>query len=77
MGGEGIVRLMCLFSLGNMITLYARRGDDGSQLWEDLYKMEIYNDLLLAYDERGKSAYDMHSDIKRGIKLRRLIGKAA
>ena len=75
-GGEGIVRNVAIF-LGNMITLYARRGDDGHQLWDDLYDMEIYDDLIAAYEARGKDSRHMYDDILRGVKLRRLIGKAA
>ncbi|MBF0381489.1 MAG: hypothetical protein HQL69_10745 [Magnetococcales bacterium] len=75
-GGECIIRNCSIF-LGNMITLYARRGDDGSKLWDDLYNMDIYDDLIESYEERGKDIKHLYDDIIRGVKLRKLIGKAA
>ncbi len=75
-GGEGIVRNVSIF-LGNMISIYARRDADARQLWFDLMDMEIFEDLVQAYEKRGKSQHTIYYDIERGLKLRRLIGKAA
>jgi hypothetical protein len=74
---EGIVRNVPLF-LGNMISLYARHNFDLDRVWRDLLMMdEIFDDIVDVYELRGKNNLDIRRDIERGLKLRRLIGKAA
>lgn len=63
--------------IGNLISVCARHHMKANQVYKQIKRLDVWDDLLSSYKSVGKSESDIIQMIEKGLCLRRLVGKAA
>lgn len=63
--------------IGNLISVCARHHMKAEQVYRQIKRLDVWDDLLSAYSAAGKNESDIKQMIEKGLCLRRLVGKAA